>query len=241
MLQLLMQQLAPSHSPLCRAHAAQHRPTLLAARAAINHLLFMHTSTSSHNKFKRARYAAAAAATADPGSNGEAHQQAASTTTTTATTATPARPKVIIITGPTAVGKTKLGLELAKRLGGEIISADSVQVYRGLDVGSDKVGRHLSTAVCCWQLLQLQLLLPAAAAGCFTRGPCYRRTLVRASIVAVVHALLPPPCGVLAHCSSFLSAAVCVSACGGILPHPHPHPTQPIHTHTHGLHVLCCG
>lgn len=51
-----------------------------------------------------------------------------------------AKPKVIIITGPTAVGKTKLGLELAKQLGGEIISADSVQVYRGLDVGSDKVG-----------------------------------------------------------------------------------------------------
>jgi 2-phosphoglycerate kinase len=47
--------------------------------------------------------------------------------------------KVIVITGPTAVGKTRLGLELAKKLGGEIISADSVQVYRGLDVGSDKV------------------------------------------------------------------------------------------------------
>ncbi|WIA19790.1 hypothetical protein OEZ85_005701 [Tetradesmus obliquus] len=53
--------------------------------------------------------------------------------------APPGRPKVIIITGPTAVGKTKLGLELAKRLNGEIISADSVQVYKGLDVGSDKL------------------------------------------------------------------------------------------------------
>lgn len=47
--------------------------------------------------------------------------------------------QVIIITGPTAVGKTAVGLELAKRLGGEVISADSVQVYRTLDVGSDKV------------------------------------------------------------------------------------------------------
>lgn len=46
---------------------------------------------------------------------------------------------MIIITGPTAVGKTAVGLELAKRLGGEVISADSVQVYRTLDVGSDKV------------------------------------------------------------------------------------------------------
>ena len=49
------------------------------------------------------------------------------------------KPKVIIVTGPTAAGKTKIGLELAKRLGGEVISADSVQVYTGLDVGSDKV------------------------------------------------------------------------------------------------------
>lgn len=49
------------------------------------------------------------------------------------------KPKVIIVTGPTAVGKTKIGLELAKRLGGEVISADSVQVYTGLDTGSDKV------------------------------------------------------------------------------------------------------
>ena len=50
-----------------------------------------------------------------------------------------AKPKVIVVTGPTAVGKTKIGLEIAKRLGGEVISADSVQVYTGLDVGSDKV------------------------------------------------------------------------------------------------------
>lgn len=47
--------------------------------------------------------------------------------------------KVIILTGATAVGKTKASIELAQRLGGEIISADSVQVYKGLDVGSDKV------------------------------------------------------------------------------------------------------
>ncbi|KAF6256678.1 IPP transferase-domain-containing protein [Scenedesmus sp. NREL 46B-D3] len=53
--------------------------------------------------------------------------------------APPGRPRIIIITGPTAVGKTRLGLELAKRLDGEIISADSVQVYKGLDVGSDKL------------------------------------------------------------------------------------------------------
>ena len=47
--------------------------------------------------------------------------------------------KVVIVLGPTAVGKTKIGIELAKRLNTEIISGDSVQVYKGLDIGSAKV------------------------------------------------------------------------------------------------------
>ena len=47
--------------------------------------------------------------------------------------------KIIVITGPTAVGKTKLSIELAKKYDGEIINADAVQVYKGLDIGSAKV------------------------------------------------------------------------------------------------------
>ncbi len=47
--------------------------------------------------------------------------------------------KVIVVVGPTAVGKTKIGIELAKRLNTEVISGDSVQVYKGLDIGSAKV------------------------------------------------------------------------------------------------------
>ena len=50
--------------------------------------------------------------------------------------------KVIAIVGPTASGKTKLGIEIAKRIGGEIINGDSVQVYEGLDIGSAKVMPH---------------------------------------------------------------------------------------------------
>lgn len=46
---------------------------------------------------------------------------------------------LVILTGPTAVGKTKLSLELAKRIGGEIVSADSMQVYRHMDIGSAKI------------------------------------------------------------------------------------------------------
>lgn len=46
---------------------------------------------------------------------------------------------IIVITGPTGVGKTKLSLELAKKYNAEIINADSVQVYKKLDIGSAKV------------------------------------------------------------------------------------------------------
>ncbi len=49
---------------------------------------------------------------------------------------------LVILTGPTAVGKTKLSVALAKKIGGEIISADSMQVYRGMDIGSAKVTRE---------------------------------------------------------------------------------------------------
>src|SRR5438067_1732180 len=67
--------------------------------------------------------------------------------------AQPATP--ILLTGPTAVGKSELALLLAERLSGEIISVDSMQVYRGLDIGTAKpppeqrarVGHHLIDVV----------------------------------------------------------------------------------------------
>lgn len=51
-----------------------------------------------------------------------------------------ALPPLVVIGGPTASGKTALSLALAERLDGEIISADSRQVYRGMDIGTAKVG-----------------------------------------------------------------------------------------------------
>ena len=48
------------------------------------------------------------------------------------------KPKILAIVGPTAGGKTALSVELALRLGGEIISCDSMQLYRGMDVGTAK-------------------------------------------------------------------------------------------------------
>ena len=49
---------------------------------------------------------------------------------------------LIVLTGPTAVGKTSLSIQLAQALDGEIISADSMQVYRHMDIGSAKITRE---------------------------------------------------------------------------------------------------
>ena len=49
---------------------------------------------------------------------------------------------LVILTGPTAAGKTQLSLALAKRIGGEIISADSMQVYKKMNIGTAKILPH---------------------------------------------------------------------------------------------------
>jgi tRNA dimethylallyltransferase len=55
-------------------------------------------------------------------------------------------PKLIVIVGPTASGKSDMGVVLAKKYDGEVISADSRQVYKGLNIGSGKVSRDRSTS-----------------------------------------------------------------------------------------------
>lgn len=47
--------------------------------------------------------------------------------------------KIVILTGPTAVGKSDLAVKLAKRFNGEVVSADSMQIYKGMDVGTGKI------------------------------------------------------------------------------------------------------
>ena len=47
-------------------------------------------------------------------------------------------PRLVVIVGPTAIGKTALSLQIAQRIGGEIVSADSRQIYIGLDIGTAK-------------------------------------------------------------------------------------------------------
>ncbi|MCR5502850.1 MAG: tRNA (adenosine(37)-N6)-dimethylallyltransferase MiaA [Lachnospiraceae bacterium] len=52
------------------------------------------------------------------------------------------KPKLIVIAGPTATGKSALAVELALKIKGEIISADSMQVYRGMDIGTAKITKE---------------------------------------------------------------------------------------------------
>jgi tRNA dimethylallyltransferase len=51
----------------------------------------------------------------------------------------PDRPPLVAVVGPTAAGKTALSLDLAERLGGEVVNTDAMQVYRGMDIGTAKL------------------------------------------------------------------------------------------------------
>ena len=54
--------------------------------------------------------------------------------------------KLIVLTGPTAVGKTDLSIHLAKSVGGEIICADSMQIYKKMNIGTAKICRKKCAA-----------------------------------------------------------------------------------------------
>src|SRR5258708_30977253 len=57
------------------------------------------------------------------------------------------KPNVVAVVGPTASGKTSLGIALAKKFGGEIVSADSRQIYRGMDIGTAKASAEELRAI----------------------------------------------------------------------------------------------
>ena len=50
--------------------------------------------------------------------------------------------RAVVVLGPTATGKSDLGVELARRLGGEVLNADAMQLYRGMDIGTAKLSLH---------------------------------------------------------------------------------------------------
>src|SRR5688572_12371498 len=81
---------------------------------------------------------------------------------------------VFILTGPTGSGKTCLGVQLAERLGAEIISMDSMALYRGMDIGTAKPGpeehrrvpHHLIDVLDPWESASVAWWLKRAAACC---------------------------------------------------------------------------
>lgn len=88
---------------------------------------------------------------------------------------------LIVLTGPTAVGKTALSIQLARRIGGEIISADSMQVYRHMDIGTAKIRREEMDGVPHhlidileptedFNVVRFQALARAAAEDIYSRG-----------------------------------------------------------------------
>lgn len=52
------------------------------------------------------------------------------------------KPKLLVVYGPTACGKTRMTIELAKKYNGEVVIADSRQIYRGMDIGTGKVTKE---------------------------------------------------------------------------------------------------
>ncbi len=74
------------------------------------------------------------------------------------------KPKVLAVVGPTATGKTALGVALCKAIGGEVISADSMQIYKGLSVGTAKVTREETQGVAhhCVDILSPDALFSVA-------------------------------------------------------------------------------
>ena len=80
----------------------------------------------------------------------------------------------LVLTGPTGAGKTAVALDLADRLGCEVVALDSMTVYRGLDVGTakptpaerDRVRHHLIDVLDPWESAHVAWWLDAAAAAC---------------------------------------------------------------------------
>ena len=77
---------------------------------------------------------------------------------------TPAPLEVIALVGPTATGKSDLSLDLAERLGGEIVNADASQFYRGMDVGTAKLAPHERRGIPHHQIDTLDILDEATIA-----------------------------------------------------------------------------
>jgi tRNA dimethylallyltransferase len=111
----------------------------------------------------------------------------------------------LILTGPTACGKTALALDLADRIGAEIVALDSMTLYRGLDIGTAKptaaervrVPHHLIDALAPWESATVAWWLAAAEAACRAITARGKRPLFVGGtpfyLKALLHGLFPGP------------------------------------------------
>jgi tRNA dimethylallyltransferase len=115
--------------------------------------------------------------------------------------------QALILTGPTACGKSALALELAERIGAEIVALDSMTVYRGMDIGTAKptaaerarVPHHLIDVLDPWESLSVAWWLDRAGAACREIAARGKRPLFVGGtpfyIKALLHGLFPGPPG----------------------------------------------
>lgn len=80
---------------------------------------------------------------------------------------------IIVVAGPTATGKTKLAVSLAKCFGGEVVSADSMQIYKGMDIGSAKPTPEETEGVKHWLIDEVEPDKPFSVAEYVTRAKAY--------------------------------------------------------------------
>lgn len=115
--------------------------------------------------------------------------------------------RALILTGPTAGGKTALALDLAERIGAEIVALDSMTVYRGMDIGTakpiaaerDRVPHHLIDVLDPWESLTVAWWLDRATEACRDITARGKRPLFVGGtpfyLKALLHGLFPGPPG----------------------------------------------
>lgn len=116
-------------------------------------------------------------------------------------------PSKLILTGPTACGKSALALELAERIGGEIVALDSMTLYRGLDIGTAKptaqdrarVPHHLIDVLDPWESATVAWWLQRAEVACTEIASRGKRAIFVGGtpfyLKALLHGLFPGPPG----------------------------------------------
>jgi tRNA dimethylallyltransferase len=91
---------------------------------------------------------------------GDSHNKSMNTSMSNAGNNNADKIELIVIVGPTASGKSAVAIELAKLVDGEIVSADSMQVYRGMDIGTAKITHEEMQGVKHYPVSYTHLTLP---------------------------------------------------------------------------------